>query len=99
LAWNTVVVWQALSGDEEPPQPELAPQPVQWLLWRQDFKNYFRSLDAIEDAALQAALEGNSFAEVCAAIALWLPEDQIPLRAAALIGSWADSGIIVSNGS
>jgi hypothetical protein len=96
LVWNTVNVWQAVSRDEEPPQPELAPQPVHWLLWRQDFKNYFRSLDAAEDAALDAALLGLTFAEICAAMSEQLTEEEIPLRAAALVGTWVDSGIIAS---
>ncbi len=39
-----VAVWQALSADEEPPDPEWAPRPVPWLLWRQSLKNYFRSM-------------------------------------------------------
>jgi hypothetical protein len=95
LEWNTVNVWQAANGDQEPPQPEPAPQPVQWLLWRQDLKNYFRSLDAAEDSALDAALRGLSFADLCAAMADSLTEEEIPLRAATLIGTWADSGIIV----
>jgi len=99
FAWNTVSVWQAASGDEEPPAPELAPQPAPWLLWRQGLKNYFRSIDAVEDAALGAALEGNTFAQMCAALTEWLPEEEVPLRAATLIGTWADSGIITSVGS
>ena len=51
LAWNSVPVWQALSADEQPPDPERAPQPVPWLLWRRNLKNYFRSMDEIESAA------------------------------------------------
>ncbi len=95
LAWNTVNVWRAANADEEPPQPQAALRPVQWLLWRQDLKNYFRSLDAAEDAALDAALRGLSFTDICAAMTESLTEEQIPLRAATLIGTWADSGIIV----
>ncbi len=94
LAWNTVNVWQAVSRNAEPPQPELAPHPVRWLLWRQQLKNYFRSLDPAESAALDAASRGLAFAEICAAITEWLPEEETPLRAATLIGTWADSGII-----
>lgn len=94
LAWNTVSVWQAVSGDEEPPQPERAPNPVRWLLWRRELKNYFRSVDAAEGEALDAASRSLTFAEICAAMAKWLPEEEIPLRAATVIGSWADSGII-----
>jgi hypothetical protein len=95
LAWNTVSVWQAANGDEEPPRPEPAPHPVQWLLWRRNLRNYFRSLDAAEHSALDAALRGLSFADVCATMADSLTEEEVPLRAATLIGMWADSGMIV----
>jgi hypothetical protein len=98
LAWNTVPVWRAVSADEEPPQPDFAPQHVPWLLWRQNLQNYFRSLDPTEDAALQAAQGGDTFAEICAAIGRWLPPEETPLRAATLVGTWADSGIIVGIG-
>ena len=65
-----------------------------WLLWRQDLQNYFRSMPGDEAAALDAALHGADFAQICETLAEWLPEDEIPLRAASLVGLWADSGII-----
>jgi hypothetical protein len=94
MAWNTVAVWQRLSREEEPPQPEETHPPVPWLLWRQNLTNRFRSLDAAENAALDAALAGHSFSEICGVLAEWLADEEIPLRAATLIGTWADSGII-----
>src|SRR5882762_6487559 len=96
LAWNTVAVWQSVSREEEPPQPALEHAPLTWLLWRQNLMNRFRSLDATENAALDAALAGHCFGEICAALREWLPEEEIPLRAATLIGTWADSGIITA---
>jgi hypothetical protein len=96
LQWNTAAVWQAMSRDEAPPDPLCAEQPVPWLLWRQNLQNYFRSMTADEAAALDAALRGADFAQICEALAEWLPEDEIPLRAASLLGLWADSGIIVA---
>lgn len=98
LMWNTVSVWQAMSADEDPPQPELATAPGSWLLWRQNLTNYFRSTDTVEEAALHAALRGCTFAEICAELRVWLSEEEIPLRAATLVGTWADSGIIVGIG-
>jgi hypothetical protein len=95
LQWNTAAVWQAMSNGETPPDPECAEHAVPWLLWRQDLQNYFRSMPADEAAALEAALRGANFGEICAALADWLTEDEIPLRAAGLLGIWADSGIIV----
>jgi hypothetical protein len=96
LQWNTVAVWQAMSRGETPPDPACAEYPVPWLLWRQDLQNYFRSMTADEAAALDAALNGENFAGLCEALNAYLPVDEIPLRAASLLGLWTDSGIIVA---
>jgi hypothetical protein len=95
LQWNTTAVWQAMSHDETPPDPVCAEHPVPWLLWRQNLQNYFRSVTADEAAALDTALRGGNFGEICESLAEWLPDEEIPLRAANLLGTWADSGIIV----
>jgi len=95
LHWNTAAVWQAMSHEETPPDPVCADGPVPWLLWRQNLQNYFRSMAADEAGALDYALRGANFGEICEALAEWLPDDEIPLRAATLLGTWADSGIIV----
>jgi hypothetical protein len=63
-------------------------------LWRRELTNRFRSLDAAEKAILEAGLSGRTFGELCAVLRQWLPEEEIPLRAATLIGTWTDSGII-----
>jgi hypothetical protein len=89
-------VWRAMSRDETPPDPECADYPVPWLLWRQDLQNYFRSMTADEAAALDAALNGGNFADLCEALETYLSVDDIPLRAASLLGLWTDSGIIVA---
>jgi hypothetical protein len=94
LSWNTVAVWQAMSRDEDPPRPEPAETPTPWLLWRRDLTNRFRSLDAPENASLEAGLSGRRFGELCAVLGAWLQEEEIPLRAATLIGRWTDSGMI-----
>jgi hypothetical protein len=96
LRWNAAAAWQALNSEETPPHPECAEQSVPWLLWRQHLQNYFRSMTADEAMALDCALRGHSFGEICEALAEWLPEEEIPLRAAGLLGTWADSGIIVA---
>jgi hypothetical protein len=96
LRWNSAAAWKALNSEETPPHPECSEQTVPWLLWRQDLQNYFRSMTADEAVALDCALRGRSFGEICEALAEWLPEEEIPLRAAGLLGLWADSGIIVA---
>jgi hypothetical protein len=94
--WNAVAVWQRMSDGEEPPAPEATGAPVPWLLWRQNFKNYFRSLDAVEEAALEAAVAGRPFGEICEELGAFLAEHEIPLRVATLVAGWLDSGIIVA---
>ena len=98
LEWNTAAVWQAMSRGEDPPQPARAEAPAPWILWRQNLQNYFRSLTADESAALDAAMRGETFGDLCESLARWLPAEEIPLRAAGLLAAWADSGIIVGIG-
>lgn len=95
LSWNTAAVWKAMSLDETPPRPELAASPLPWLLWRQNLQNYFRSLNPVESAALDAAQAGRNFAQICESLCALIPEHEIPAAAASLLGAWADSGIII----
>jgi hypothetical protein len=99
FSWNTAAVWKAMSQDETPPPPEMAAAPLPWLLWRQNLQNYFRSMDAVESTALAAALSGRNFAQLCEELQPLLPAEDIPAAAARLLGTWADSGILVRTGS
>jgi hypothetical protein len=93
--WNSAAVWKAMSADETPPQPQQADLPAPWLLWRHDLQNYFRSMDPAEAAALDAALRGRTFGEMCEDLAALIAEEQVPAAAASYLGAWADSGIII----
>src|ERR1700742_4618031 len=92
--WNTAAVWKAMNADETPPRPERATAAASWLLWRQNLQNYFRSMNAVETAALESALRGLNFGEICERLGALLPGEEIPAAAASLLGTWADSGII-----
>jgi hypothetical protein len=94
LEWNTVAVWKAISAEEAPPAPERSTDAIEWLIWRRNLENYFRSLDSEELTALDAALEGCNFAQVCDALSRQLPVEQVPLRAASLIATWLDGGLL-----
>lgn len=96
LEWNTVAVWRALSEDEEPPDPAPRANRTPWLVWRQGLKNYFRSFEPLEERALRAAQAGANFGEVCAALSPELAEEEIPIRAASLVATWVEGGMIVS---
>jgi hypothetical protein len=93
--WNPIAVWQAIDAAEQVPAPEKSARGVTWLLWRHDLKNYFRSMDPVEQTALAWAMDGASFSIICDELRHRLPEEEIPLRAASLVAVWADSGILV----
>ncbi|HEX3913937.1 MAG TPA: DNA-binding domain-containing protein [Steroidobacteraceae bacterium] len=99
LHWNTAAVWKAMSADETPPAPERAAQPMPWLLWRQNLQNYFRSMTAVEAAALDAATCGRSFAQICESLSALLAQEEIPAAAAGCLSAWADGGIIIGIGA
>jgi hypothetical protein len=96
LAWNAPQIWKAVSDDAEPPEVELSATPVEWLLWRQDLRTYFRSLQPAEVTALDAARAGESFGELCAALAMQVGEAQAPATAAGFLKGWIESGLIIA---
>lgn len=95
LYWNTTAVWQAMTREEDPPPPLASDTPVMFALWRQDLKPYFRALSEPEAGALEAALDGRTFGEICGILGEWFPDEEIPLTAANYLNTWVNSGMIV----
>jgi hypothetical protein len=96
LWWNVPQLWQALTDDIERPAASLAVEPLEWLLWRQDLSSYFRSLPQSEAAALDGALRGWPFGELCELLCEELGDAAAPAQAATLLRGWVASGLIVS---
>jgi hypothetical protein len=96
LAWNAPQIWQAVTDDLEPPEVELSSEPVQWLLWRQELRTYFRSLRPAEAAALEAAREGQPFGELCALLSAECGEVEAPAKAAGFLREWVESGLLTA---
>lgn len=96
LQWNTVEVWKALDADPEAtaPDPSSSAGARTWLLWRQQYQNRFRSLDAIEATALAVAMDGASFAQICEQLCGVLAEAQVPAAAAVLLSNWIEAGLL-----
>lgn len=65
LRFNTPALWHALDEDRAPPPAQRLPEPAQLLIWRKGWQPHFRSLDAIEAAALLSLRGGASFAQTC----------------------------------
>ena len=71
-------------------------EPVSYLLWRRDLRDYFRALGAAEEDALATALSGENFGDVCAVMCAHFPEDVAPAEAASYLRGWIESGVITS---
>ncbi len=76
------------------PPPEASDHPQAWLVWRQDLKNYFRSLSVDEAWALDAARAGETFAAVCEGLCEWIDAQNVALHAAGLMKQWITDGIV-----
>lgn len=95
LASNAVQVWKAVTADSELPAPSSDVEPATWLLWRQDVRTLYRSLDASEAQMIDAAMAGGRFGELCTDLCLHCTEQEAPARAARYLRQWVESGLIV----
>jgi hypothetical protein len=96
LAWNAPQIWKAVSDEAEPPEVALGEEPAEWLLWRQELRTYFRSMQPHEAMALDAARAGQSFGELCDGLSAQIGEAEAPAKAAAFLKGWIESGLIVA---
>lgn len=97
LCWNVPPIWNAITKATQRPEPSLAAEPEQWLMWRRDadLEIYFRSLSASEAAAIDAARAGASFGDVCDLLCELVEEADAPAHAARYLREWLQSGLIV----
>jgi hypothetical protein len=95
LTTNAPAIYKALSRGELAPAGEVLGAAQSWLIWRRALLTQYRSLDEAERAALEAALSGASFEDVCDALCAIMPPADVPSRAAALLKGWLADGLIV----
>lgn len=98
LLYNVPALFQAATREESPPPLAGEADPVAWLLWRRDLVVHWRSLDVDEAWALDAALRGDSFGELCAGLCAWHQPDEVPGRAASLLRTWLEEGLLTRVG-
>ena len=93
--WNTLARWRATKNAETVPEPVRLPEPAQCLLWRHELTTQYRSMEADEAVALQAALAGANFPEVCGALAEEIQDQEmVPMMAAGFLKVWLAAGMI-----
>ena len=94
LHWNTVAVWKALDAEEVPPAPAECDSYTTWLIWRSDLNPQFRSTDKTEATALQMAMRGDCFAEICMSLEAELSAEEATVLAAQYLAGWLEQGLI-----
>lgn len=94
FAWNTPELWKAHKAGSETPEVDGNSAPVPWLIWRQDLKTRFRSLENGEQPVFDAARQGAIFADMCEVLSETIPPEAVPLRAASILKRWISDGLV-----
>lgn len=94
LLWNICDIWQAIRTDDTIPGPVLLPEPTTVAVWRQELTVCWRSMPGDETAALAAAMDGQSFSDVCTGLCDWHDESEVPARGAGILKQWITDGLI-----
>lgn len=92
--WNVVTLWEALANDQEPQEMSKSSVASHWVLWRHAYLNRFYLLPDDEAWAMDTMLKGRTFGELCEGLRQWHDEEAVGLRAASLLKSWIQSGLI-----
>jgi hypothetical protein len=98
LYWNVPQIERALDIGEPQPDRQRAEFPLRWLLWRRDFKTYWRSLEVHEAWALEQAVNGANFAEICEGLLEWIDAEQVALTAAGFLKQWISDQLLIRLG-
>lgn len=98
--YNVPVFWSAM--DPENPQNEHnislqhSEQATCWLLWRKQLRPNWRSLQADEAWALQHALSGGNFGDLCNGLLQWIQPEQAAFSASGYLKQWIADELIES---
>ena len=93
--WNTAAVWAAVTNEEENlPTPEKFPEQIYCIQWKNDLNCFFKTVTNDEAGALMLAKEGKAFPDICELL-YETHQDNATMRAAELLKSWVEEGLIV----
>ena len=95
LRYNTVGIWHALDQEQVPPIAEVLTEPSWLLIWRKAWQPHFRTIQAVEHAALTQLQSGAAFATVCASLSQQFSEQEATTVAAEHLRTWFLDELIV----
>ena len=97
LAHNTLSLWHALDQDQPVPEAVRLDEPMDVLVWRREERPHFRSVTPTEALGLRSLQAGQSFGELCAALAPHgADEAEATQAAAALLRRCVEDGVLVA---
>lgn len=94
LNYNVPALFEAATRDDTPPPLVGESDALPWLLWRRDLIVHWRSLEADEAWALGAAVQAQTFGDLCSGLCGWHEPDAVPMRAASLLRTWLEEGLL-----
>ena len=92
--WNIIPLWQAEQNEQIPPQPEELDSEEVCLVWRHNYMTRYRTLEPDEALVLGSMLEGADFSDMCEKLSTLFPPDEVAMKAAGLLKSWVNTGLI-----
>lgn len=95
LDWAVEPLWRALTENPEAETAAPVTQPHHLIVWRQNDQTQWRSVEPFEADLLQAALAGESFAELCERAATTQGE-QAAAAVAGHLRVWVEAGLLTS---
>ena len=93
---NALQAWQQFTNEAVISEITNQEQPLTWLIWRQQLKIYFRSLQTDELAALRVVKNGGGWEAVCNGMARF-NEVNAPQLAANFLNTWINDGLLSSS--
>lgn len=97
-SWNCLAMWLSMKNKAAIPTPQPLDTVVTYLIWRKGLKTLYRSLGADETDALNRVSQGTDFAGLCTGLTQWVPTEQTALRAASLLKTWLNEGLVTNLG-
>ena len=94
LHCNAPALFLAMQEERQPDSAERADEPTEWVLWRHDGRNHFRSLAPSDAWALRQMVAGATFGDICAGLSNWYDDTEAPGHAASLLKGWVTEGWI-----
>lgn len=95
LTTNATAIWSALADGATPPGAETLPEAGAMIVWRHAGLSRFRAIGQREQRALLSARQGQSFAELCAAMVDAYGNDDGIALAGQMLGQWLGDGLVV----